>query len=48
MQMMKFSAENMLAQPIEFQSESSNLQNSFDESGNLTISIPQDPEIITG
>jgi hypothetical protein len=36
-QMMKYSAANMLKNPIEFVSESSILQNSFDERGNLTI-----------
>ena len=40
LQMMKFSAANMLAEPIQFESESSVLQNDLGEKGNLTIRIP--------
>ena len=36
-QMMKYSATNMLKKPIEFVTESSELLNIFDAKGNLTI-----------
>lgn len=45
---MKFSAGNMMKEPIEFELGGTTMQQQMQEGGNMVVRVPRDPKIITG